>query len=265
MSDGINVSVDTLKGMYDEIAQLDTIIEASVGGKSAGKRSLANKLALEQEENVTNLFAVVDDNFEGLSPEEIAGIYTGLVKKLSDTYSETISTYLDSQIGEATEVTPEVMEAAEKAMEDRKPKVLAFKTLRNLLEMFGNDTKEIPEPRKWTGSRGPRTFSQFQYAINGVDLDESDNSLATVAKMGGFEKTTRLNRKGEEVGISASAGLKAFLTDSIKLDLKNPPDEWTAELPNGVTVSAVKQEVTVDDTSYVDSEDDEEVEDNEDD
>lgn len=261
MSEGVNVSVETLQNLYKEITELDAVIEASVGGKSAGKRSLANRLAEEQTENVTNLSSVIEENFEGLSPEEVAGLYTGLIKKLNETFSDKVSTYLDSQIGETQEVTPEMIEAADKAMEVRKEKVKGFKTLRQLLEMFNNDTSAIPEPRKWTGSRGPRTFSQFQYAINGVDLDESDNSLATVAKMGGFEKGSRTNRKGEEVAISASAMLKDHLKESINLDLKNPPDTWEATLPNGVVVTATKQEITVDDTSYVDDSDDEDSDD----
>ncbi len=261
--EGFNVSVDTLKGMYSEIAELDSIIEASVGGKSAGKRALANRLAEGQEENVTNLFAVVTENLDGLGPDELAGIITGINKMIKDSYEDTINVYLESQIGETTEVTPEVLEAAEKAREARKDKVKAFKTLKNLLEMFGSDVSSVPDPRKWTGATGPRTFSLYQYSVDGTALPEDENSLATIAKLGGFEKSTRTSRKGEEIGVSASANLKAFLTGT-GLDVKNPPETWEATLPNGVVVSAVKQDVTVD-SVYVDDSDDEDDETEDDD
>ncbi len=261
MSEGINVSIETLKSVYDEIAELDETIGAAVGGKSAGKRALANQLATGQEENVTNLFEVFTENLGGLGPDEIAGIITGIRSKINEAYNETIEAYLESQIGESPEVTPEILDAADKAREIRKDKVKGFKTLRQLLEMFGTDTSSVGEPRKWTGGTGPRTFSTYQYTVNGSALPDAENSLATVAKMGGFEKSTRTSRKGEEIGVSASANLKAFLGTIEGFDVKNPADTWEATLPNGTVVQAVKQDTTVDSVYVDDSDDDDSDED----
>jgi membrane carboxypeptidase/penicillin-binding protein len=217
---GIQVDREALVAKSNEIAELDQILDAQSGSKAAGKRSVVNKLVANSASTdfVNQVIAKIRENF---TDEELYATFYSLVNSLTDDVGDEAEQYVDSEVeknqAQAQEKLPEDQIA--EISEDRKKKVQEFKALKSILEMFGTDVSDVPEPKSRRGSRGPRgprTLSKFQYQVNDTVLDEEVNSLATVAKLAGSVKV---------------AELKAFITEQ-GVDLKNPPVEWTAQLPN---------------------------------
>lgn len=219
---GIQVDIDALKAKSDEITELDTVLDAQSGSKAAGKRSVINGLmAANSDEKVVNSF--ITKLRKDLTDEQLYGTYFALLSALSDEIGDEAEQYVEAEVeknsAQASEKLPD--EEIAEISETRKKKVQEFKALKSILEMFGTDVSSVPEPKSRRGSRGPRgprTLSKFQYQVNETPLEDEANSLATVAKLSGNVKVSEL---------------KEFITAQ-GIDLKNPPAEWTAELPHNV-------------------------------
>lgn len=218
----IQVDKEALVAKAKEISDLDVILDAQSGSKAAGKRAVTNGLIAESASSdfVNSVIAKLNDNFSG---EELYGTYFSLLKALEDEIGEDADAFVDAKVEETSQEASEKLsdEEVKEISEDRKKKVGEFKALKGILEMFGEDVDDIPEPKIRRGSRGPRgprTLSKFQYTVNETELDSEVNSLSTVAKLCGDMKVK---------------DLKQFITDQ-GIDLKNPPANWEANLPNDV-------------------------------
>lgn len=247
---GISVSPDTLREKSNAILAIDEILDAASGSESAGKRSLANSLATENE---VAWKKVADNLVGGLSkiedPAVLAGAFTGVVKAMNDKFKESIDAYLSAEVAsrqtDAPAVAPEVLEAK---LAERKNLVEQFKALKNILDMFGQDTSDIPDPKKRTGSRGkrgPRVLTNFDFFIDGEARSASQNSLSSIANT----VCSGLNWK--------TSDLRSFLTEN-GVDLQNPGEGFEVTLPTDPpkVLKAVKGEAPV-------ADDEDEVEDSE--
>ena len=221
MTDGITVTVEALKAKAAEIARLDDVLDAQSGSKAAGKKAIKNRLVSESanQDFIQRTLATMRDSF---SEEEIYATFFAFVDALEGEFADEADGHVEGIIEAQQTEQAEKLSDAEVAeiQEDRKNKVQEFKALKNILEMFGQDVDSVPEPKIRRGSRGPRgprTLSKFQYRVNDTELESDVNSLASVAKLA--------NVKVKE--------LKDFITNQ-GVDLKNPPAEWSAALPNGV-------------------------------
>lgn len=218
---GIQVDKEALQAKGREIQELDVVLDAQSGSKAAGKRSVRNRLVAESG-NSEFVNAVVYRMREDFSEEELYATFYALLDGLDNDFSDEAEQHVDSLVEAQQSDNFEKLsdDEIQKIQAERKDKVNEFKALANILEMFGTDISDVSEPKIRRGSRGPRgprTLSKFQYTINETELEEEVNSLATVAKLSGV--------KVKE--------LKEHIT-SQGVDLKNPPAEWTAELPNDV-------------------------------
>lgn len=241
---GIQVDKEALKAKLGEILELDTVLDAQSGSKAAGKRSVINGLVANNA-NSDFVSSVVTKLRENFSEETLYGTFHALVSSLNDELGDEADQFVDGIVDSRQDEAAEKLSDTEvqEVAENRKKKVSEFKALKSILEMFGEDISDIPEPKTRRGSRGPRgprTLSKFQYRINETDLEDDANSLATVAKLSGGVKV---------------AELKEFITNQ-GVDLKNPEAEWTAELPNNVgTLTATALPEYADD--FADDEEDE--------
>lgn len=218
---GIQVDRDALQAKANEIAELDVILDAQSGSKAAGKRSIINGLMTQADDRFVG--SVVEKLQENFSGEELYATFYALVSSLENEVSDEAEQFVAEKVESKQAAVSEKLPADEilKVSEERKQHVQEFKALKSILEMFGTDVSDIEDPktrRGGRGPRGPRTLSKFQYQVNETVLDEDSNSLATVAKLSGDIKVK---------------DLKEFITDQ-GVDLKNPPAEWTATLPNNV-------------------------------
>lgn len=219
---GIQVDLDALKAKGAEIAEIDVVLDAQSGSKAAGKRSVINGL-MASDADMTFVNSVIERMRENFSDEELYATFFALVSGLESEVSDEADQFVAAKVEENQTSPAEKLPADELAAlsEKRKAKVQEFKALKSILEMFGTDVSEVPEPktrRGGRGPRGPRTLSKFQYKVNETVLDEDSNSLSTVAKLSGDVKVKEL---------------KEFITEQ-GVDLKNPPAEWSAQLPNDV-------------------------------
>lgn len=218
---GIQVDKEALVQKSHEIDEIDVTLDAQSGSKAAGKRSVVNSLisGSANSEFVSSVVSKMTENFED---EELVGTYYSLLAALESEFDDFAENVVDGIVSDKAEEVSEKLSDAELAdiQEQRKALVQEFKALKNILEMFGQDVDDVPEPKIRRGSRGPRgprTLSKFQYTVNDVALEEDINSLATVAKLSGNIKVKELKEALTAQGI----------------DLSSPPAEWTAELPNG--------------------------------
>lgn len=216
---GIQVDKEALRAKGAEIAEIDVVLDAQSGSKAAGKRAIRNRLVAESADTdaVSAVVSRLRENFDG---DSLIATFYALVEQLENEFGDEAEQFVTEAVESNTQEDAEKLsdEQVAELQETRKTKVQEFKALANILEMFGQDISDIPEPKVRRGSRGPRgprTLSKFQYAVDGKDLDEDVNSLATVAKL--------CNVKVGE--------LKEHIT-SQGVDLKNPPAEWEADLPN---------------------------------
>lgn len=241
---GIQVDIEALKAKSAEIAELDTVLDAQSGSKAAGKRSVINGLmASSSSEDFVN--SVVSKLRENFSEEELYGTYFALVSALTDDVGDEADQFVDAEVEKNSATASEKLpdDQIAEISEDRKKKVQEFKALKSILEMFGTDVSEVPEPKSRRGSRGPRgprTLSKFQYFVNDTPLEDEANSLATVAKLAGGVKVAELKEHVTAQGV----------------DLKNPPMEWEADLPNNV--GTLRAEVLPEYVSDFEDEDEEE-------
>lgn len=219
---GIQVDKEALKTKAREISELDAVLDAQSGSKAAGKRAVINGL-MASSANSEFVDQVVNQLRSNFSGEELYATYHSLLSSLNNEFNDEADQFIDQKVEEqAAEASEKLSEDELKQIQDdRKQKVQEFKALKSILEMFGTDVDDVPEPKIRRGSRGPRgprTLSKFQYQVNETPLDEEVNSLSTVAKLAGNIKVADLKSHIEAQGI----------------DLKNPPAEWEAELPNNV-------------------------------
>jgi len=219
---GIQVDKESLVAKKREIDEMDVVLDAQSGSKSAGKRAVINSLETRGNTDFTN--SVVDKLLENFEDEELIATYFTLVSALEESLKEDAEIFVDARVKEGSVSNAEKLSDAELVdlAAKRKSAVEEFKALKNILEMFGQDVDDISVPKTRRGSRGPRgprTLSKYQYQVNETVLEPSVNSLSTVAKLCGHDtKVKELRTHIESQGI----------------DLKSPPAEWEAELPHEV-------------------------------
>lgn len=218
---GINVDRDALLQKSKEISEIDVVLDANSGSKAAGKRSVSNALMADGNSDfVTQVVSQLRDNFEG---ESLVATYLRVVDALEDEFDAEADALINSRV-EAQASDPQDKKSDEEISalnDERKELVQQFKALKSILEMFGTDVSDVPDPkirRGGAGPRGPRTLSKFQYTVNNTELEPEVNSLSTVAKLCGNIKVKDLKEHITSQGV----------------DLTDPPAEWSAELPNEV-------------------------------
>lgn len=234
---GIEVNMDTALAKYQEIVQYDEIIAAASGSKDAGKRAIANQIAVETE---TDYKKMLDNLVSALNKVEdtrvLVGVTTAINKSLKDNFTSQVEEFLEKELEARKSDTPEVsQEQLEQTLKDRKEAVDQYNALKNILEMFGNDVESLPVPKRMSGprgaqgKRGPRLPKNLQFQIDGKDRTATQNSLSSIANT---------VCKGDEFegGSWTTKELKTWLMEQ-GFDFENPPTEFSYTLPNGKVLS----------------------------
>lgn len=233
MPNGVSVTPDALRDIVRKIEEIDVQLDAA-SGSSASVSRLAESTLLDEQ--ATNYKDFVDSVVQGISDadstETKVATVLALGRILDSTFKSEVADFMKARVEELSKQQEESDLTDEEISEleaQRKQLNEQYKAVRQLLEMFDQDISDIPEPKIRTGSRGkrgPRTLNTYHYRVNETDLPEESDSLAMVAKIAGVKKVSEL---------------KKFITDQ-GIDLKSPPNEWQAELPNKQgTVYATKK------------------------
>ena len=253
---GINVTPELYRERALELANLYEQISQASGSKSAGQRAIANRLVEKYSDEVTQIFNQLQEVLNQVEPDVLAGLYTGIAKRLEKTYDEKVDAYLKSEAEANKSDAPTEEIDVVKLTEEYKEGVKQLGLLKSVLEMFGrgDEISDVDPPKRMTGARGPRgprALSQVQFIVNGKDLSAADNTVTSVARMLGFEdKTeTKTAKDGttEEVKVTAGKQFREFLTTK-GVDLKEIPEEFGGfKGPNGAVVKGRKIAATEDD------------------
>lgn len=221
-----SVSPEVLREKVEAIAEIDTQLDAATGG-TAGKRAIANQVVAEHTDKVQKFVdSVVAQLAEKFEDEVQVAAYTALNNSLKPV-GESVDKFLEAAVAAQTKdaVTLSEEEVGNLSTE-RKELYEQYKAIKNILEMLGGDISDVPEPvirRGSRGPRGPRALSQFQYAINGEELSDDDNSLGFVASREGV----------------STKELKAHIeSKNVPLAAAKIADDWEVELPSGATLTA---------------------------
>lgn len=222
---GVEVTPDALRDKFEEINEIDVRLDAASGG-TRGKRAIKSALVIEHsDKNEKFVDSVLNTLNEKLTGEQRLAAVVHLSRVLKDAFSDEVDEYVDEKIEEQQEEQEALSEAeADALIEQRKELHSQYNALKNILEMFGTDVSDIPEPksrRGRRGKRGPRTLSQFQYSIDGEELDEDSNSLATVAQRLGVDGVKELKRIVSE-------------ENNIPLTKDEVPDDWEVKINDHV-------------------------------
>jgi hypothetical protein len=223
---GISVTPDILRGVVNEIAQLDEQLDAASGSESAGKRALGNALASENE----HLWKQnVDGLIEGISQYEdiavLAGVYSGIKDSLDKAFKAKVDEYLTAEAKMRSDNRPQVSaEQIQEWTDARKKLIEHYKAIKGILDLFEQDTSGIPEPKKRSGARGkrgPRVLTGYDWFVDGEKRTDTQNSLSSIANT----VCTPLGWK--------TADLRSFLEEN-GINLQTPPEEFEVDLPDPV-------------------------------
>ena len=240
---GISVSPDSLRQKLNEINEIDSQLDAASDSKGAGKRAVANQLASEHGAQGTQIVEQISQHLNNVETPVLAGIFTQLVSDLNARFKSRVDTYLE-QVAEANKAENAGATISETEIatlsEARKRLNEEYKALRSILEMFGQDVSGIPTPKKRTGKagkRGPRASSQIVWTVDGETKTGTEGKFANVAKNLGFPgDNLRSIAKSFREWIEANVETTSPSGATVKVDLSDPPSQFSFNAPNGQRV-----------------------------
>ena len=253
MSDNgtITLSLKQLTDLYDEIGEIDVVLDSLSGAQSAGKRAVLNRLVKAVESNVEAVLNKLDEQvFAGISDDDVfAGMFAGVLRGLEARYEKRQDEILASKSEEIKQATPELSEDQIKEYNDRrKDLVTKFKATKEIFKTFGMPgVEEVADPKRRTGAhgkRGPRAITQFTWSVDGARQNPQTDTLAGVASENGYENAKALRDAMKAAG----------------LDLKEPGDRIEFELSNGKQLVGVKVDHSEDSDDDDDADDEVETE-----
>jgi hypothetical protein len=230
-----------------EIQEYDVKLDEGAGSKSAGKRAIKNRLAENSTVDVSGILGW----FDQLSDISLrAAAFVKFEKAFNDKFAPAIEAFIESQVtpSDGAKLSDEELATLET---ERRESVKKFNAMRDLWKLLNptDDLSDIPEPKKRTGSRGPRgprAISSYQFAVDGTELSAANNTLAHIASL----------QDGFKVKDLRAYVIEKLSTEDKKFDFKTPPESFSFTLPNGMSVYASKMaEPAADDDDDEDSDD----------
>jgi hypothetical protein len=216
------------KKTWNAIAEIDEKLDA--GSEAAGKRKLTNELVEnsrgEWEEATNDLIKQMRES--DLSADKLAGIFYGIIRGLSSEFEDEAKTFIISQVEAAPKAEDTLSDEDKKALASERSELA--KQINQIIEMAGvfgeyEEGSEWAKPKRRgaVGKRGKRALTFYDWSVDGVEVDEDDNSVKGVSVKLGFEK---------------QADFTKALKDA-EVDTTSPPDSFSVTI-NGHEVSATR-------------------------
>lgn len=245
------------KGLMTQINELDAVLDASADAATGGKRKFTNELVTKFEGDWKTPTMDIVTQMRDMSPELLAGVFSGMLRTLTSEFKETVDKWVDEQVKLQPKVEVDPLDE-EKKKEIQTARADLAKQAKTLIEMaytFGEahgDPEDEPDPdwpmprirRGSIGKRGPRALTLYTWSIDGNEVDNEKNTPRGVAALLGFEKASDFTKELKRLGVNTTS----------------PENEFTVTI-NGKEVSA-KQEL--DDEDDVEDEDEDEEDETED-
>lgn len=218
IGEGEVTQVSALQSMYNlffrKIEDVDAILDAQAGGRSASKRVVLNQLVKDNEDAIVSAVA----QFRAFLDEEVeddsvrVAIFSGVVKSLKAAYDPQVESVLETLVQDVPEVAPLPAEELEAYTTARKKLYAQCKSNIEMLELFGENPADYPMPKRRSGGRGSkrgaRKISLYTWKLDGEQLSADEDSVLAISKKLGFEKKSDLTK----------------LMRDAELNLTDPPD-----------------------------------------
>jgi hypothetical protein len=220
--------------LFEQIVQIDEVLDSTTDQKSAGKRSIKNSIVEETKDEWEVTANSLVEKIAEMDERTQVGVYLGFVRMLEKAFDKVSETYVDNLFDTQPKQEQKVISDKDLAALTQQRSVVYknLKTMRDLALMFGGAEDNFPMPKVRTGARGPRgkrAISEYSWSVNGVALTGDENSLLHVSKKYEFESVAALRK-----------AIQAVLVDdegNALKDLKDPPNPIVFSLPNGDTLT----------------------------
>lgn len=236
----VALDLSALEDVAKEITALDTQISAASGSESAAKKALAQELATTHKDRVDEIVSKIIEQMNNLDLEIVIGIVDSLDDQVTETFKPAIDELLDDRVAKTLAGSKEGLD---KLKESRKAKLESFKALRVVLEGFGFEVDQVPEPKRATrgtggGSTGPKSAKNkegYQYLMDGKNRPPSQNSFSSLAYYATEGVPAKVN-PDDNTPRWGTAQLRSALAEAgIKF---GEDDTWELKLPNDKVISA---------------------------
>jgi len=215
------------KKLMTQTLQIDEVLDEQADAATGGKRKFTKELVTKNEGEWKPVTEHLVNQMKEMDPEVLAGVFYGIVRSLSDEFKDNVDKWVSDAIESQPkiEVTPIDEEQKKQLLETRADLAKQVKTIIEMAYVFGEaqgDQAENPDPN-WpaprvrhgrVGPRGKRALTLFTWEIDGVAVDEENDSVKGVSSLVGFEAAKDFTQALRDAGI----------------DTTNPGEEFTVEL-----------------------------------
>lgn len=222
-------AIELYNEQVKQIVKIDSLFDSLEDSVSAGKRKVTNELISAVTDKVEPVAAGMIQQFEA-QPEEIRyALFLGFMRSLNKRFEKEADAYVTSKVPAPTEQTekPDITDEQKKTLvENRKELLDRAKVLGAMAVDLGEMTQldfenSLPKRRNLSGPRGKRAISFYKLTVGDTEYE----TMAEVAKANGYEKAAELTKAIRETGD--------------KVNLTNPPKEFSFTLKNGNVLHAV--------------------------
>jgi len=216
------------KKLMTQVLQIDEVLDEQADAATGGKRRFTKELIAKNEGDWKPVSEHLINQMKEMDPEVLSGVFFGIIRSLSDEFKDNVDKWVNDAVASQpkVEVTPVDDEQKKALMETRADLAKQVKTIIEMAYVFGeakSDENEEQNDPNWpaprvrhgrVGPRGKRALTLFTWEIDGVAVDEDNDSVKGVSALVGFEK---------------AADFTAALRDA-GIDTTNPGDEIQVEL-----------------------------------
>lgn len=236
----VTVSPDALRAKYEEIAELDITIDASTGGKAAGKRAVRNTVKAETEDSWSKPVSQIEKLLGGIEDDRVLAGTLAAFGDVLKNFSERAEAFVSQEVeSQKSDVEPVSDAEVSNLLEQRKALVEQYNALRGILELFAATNPEfasaleqiptVSNRRGTSGGKRPREISMFTLSVDGEV--QTDATISSIAASESVEtKALKEHLAGQGVDLSKK-GLEG-------------KDSFEATLPSGKTLTGTRTHVT---------------------
>jgi hypothetical protein len=236
-SPGDSQSAEWYKRIMLQILEVDNKLDA--GLDSTGKRKITNEVVGATEDKWGPVAGRLVEQMQGMDEETLAGVFYGIVRQLTTAFKEPVDKFITQRFEEQPKSTEDQVSEDEKKQlsELRSTLVKQVKQIKDMAALFGEFTEDNPwpEPRR-RGAVGKRALTLYTWSIDGVEVDEENDSVKGVSELLGFDSYGKFTQA---------------LRDA-EIDTTKPPAEFSVTI-NDKEVSARRVTEEEDEVDEVDA------------
>jgi hypothetical protein len=249
-------AIELVNDLVGKINEIDEVLNTEEDAKASSRRRIVSDLIAAQAPKIQPNLDSLIKTMEGVTDEDLPGIFLGFIRGLEKAFGKKVSTLVDAQI---PEIDPEAVKKDEVPEDQKNQLLLTRKDLLDKARVIGDlavTMEEItpedleallPKRRNVAGKRGKRAISWYTLSVGEKTFD----NMSEVAKAFGYEKAADLTKAIRETPVGETGK---------GIDLTNPPKSFSFTLKDGSVLEAVDTRTEDEREEDADSEEAEETE-----